>query len=99
MLVATSFSIMAIFMWLQSGAAKKRSEPLKVVDILGEKKEMKVIQEGDAKAIVPALVVNVEERHIFLPMSVVAALFFLGAVPLYLFNLAPKSVSPCQPSS
>lgn len=92
MLVATSFSIMAIFMWLQSGAAKKRAEPLKVADIMDEKKEMNIIEQGDAKAIVPAEIVQVEERHILLPMTVVAALFFLGAVPLYLFNLAPKSV-------
>ena len=91
MLVATSFSIMAIFMWLQSGAAK-RAQPLKVADILDEKKETKVIEQAGAKAIVPAEIVQVEERHIFLPMTVVAALFFLGAVPLYLFNLAPKSV-------
>ena len=98
MLVATSFSIMAIFMWLQSGAAKKRAEPLKVADILNEKKEMKVIEQGDAKAIVPAEIVQVEERHIFLPMTVVAALFFLGAVPLYLFNLAPKSVRLSKPT-
>lgn len=98
MLVATSFSIMAIFMWLQSGAAKKRAEPLEVADILDEKKEMKIIEQGDAKAIVPAELVQFEERHIFLPMTVVAALFFLGAVPLYLFNLAPKSVRLSKPS-
>lgn len=92
MLVATSFSIMAIFMWLQSGAAKKRAVPMKVADVLDHKIETKIVHEGEMKAIVPAHIIAVEERHIFLPMTVVAALYFLGAVPLYLFNLAPKSV-------
>lgn len=92
MLVATSFSIMAIFMWLQSGAAQKRSAPIKVADVLDQKTEVTVIEAGDAKAIVPVEIIAVEERHIFLPMTVVAGLFFLGAVPLYLFNLAPKTV-------
>ena len=92
MLVATSFSIMAIFMWLQSGAAKKRAVPVKVADVLDHKIEAKIVHEGDMKAIVPADIIAVEERHIFLPMTVVAGLYFLGALPLYLFNLAPKSV-------
>jgi glycosylphosphatidylinositol transamidase len=33
------------------------------------------------------------ERHLFLPLGVVAVIQFLGALPLYLFNHIPTSVS------
>ena len=84
MLVAVSFSIMAIALWVQSG---RPPIPKVASTRTGEKQpEMELVQEGGMKAIVPKQTLAAVERELFLPIALVAAIHFLGVVPLYAFN-------------
>lgn len=92
MLVAVSFTIMAIHLWLMSGSPRAaESKPASTES--GEKSEKLVlIQEGDAKALVPEEALSVRERELFLPLAVVAGSQFLGVLPLYIFNHTTQAV-------
>ncbi len=96
MLVATSFTVMAIYFWIQSGRKEKTKEDKTKPAAIEEKKELKAVQAGDAKALVPAEALQSEERQLLFPMVTVAAFQFLGTIPLYLFNLLPAAVSPLR---
>ena len=76
MLVAGSFTIMAIFLWIKSGSATSEAT----------KKPLVFVKEGDSKALVPPEITEVQERELFLPISVVGMSYVLGLVPLYIFN-------------
>lgn len=98
MLVATSFTIMAIYLWVLSGQKEKVGKRVTFEDEKKEEKsekaELEIIQAGDAKAIVPVADLAVEERQLLLPLTAVSALHFLGAVPLNLFSATPAQVRP-----
>lgn len=92
MLVAVNFTIMAIFLWIQSGRPSKRASQPPTANI-----EVRLIKSGDDKVVVPSQELIVEERHIFLPLVIVGAAQFLGVVPLYLFNRSNETVCPTTP--
>ena len=100
MLVAVNFTIMAIFLWVKSGSPEK---PTSTVEAAEKKTPLAVIvQEGDAKALIPEEVIAVRERELFLPLAVVAGSQFLGVLPLYIFNHTSQNVRlplspPLQP--
>jgi glycosylphosphatidylinositol transamidase len=97
MLVAVNFTIMAIFLWVKSGSPER---PTSTVEAAEKKTPPAVIvQEGDAKALVPEEVISVRERELFLPLAVVAGSQFLGVLPLYIFNHTSQNVLPPLPSS
>ncbi|KAK2628868.1 hypothetical protein QTJ16_001971 [Diplocarpon rosae] len=79
MLVAVNFTIMAICLWIKSGSpnhpAKQSTEK--------EKKQLVILQEGSAQALVPDEIMTVRERELFLPLAVVAGIQFLGVLPLF----------------
>lgn len=78
MLLAANFTIMAIATWIRSGQPDGDVVPTKAAKA-GE----------DAASAPPSPIV---ERHLFLPLGLVAASQFLGVVPLFLFNHTPNSV-------
>ena len=85
MLVAVNFTIMAIALWMRSG----RPPTSKIAVTKSEKDhkpEMEVIRHDGMTAIIPKENAAVIERQLFLPMSLVVSLHFLGVLPLYTFN-------------
>ncbi|TVY20009.1 GPI transamidase component GAA1 [Lachnellula arida] len=95
MLVACNFTIMAIFLWVKSGAPLPPKTTVGSTTQSDEKAPpLAVIQEGDAKAIVPEETLAVRERELFLPLAVVAGSQFLGVLPLYLFNHTSAPMFP-----
>lgn len=92
MLVAVNFTIMAIFLWVKSGAPLPSNQEVASTEI-EEKQPLVVVEKGDGKALVPEDALATRERELFLPLAVVAGSQFLGMVPLYIFNHTPQSVS------
>ena len=92
MLVAVNFTIMAIFLWMKSGAPLPSKEKIASPEA-EEKQPLVVVEKRDAKALVPEEALAVRERELFLPLAVVAGSQFLGVLPLYIFNHTTQSVS------
>ena len=92
MLVAGNFTIMAVAMWLKSGhdmASDKTPEDTN----MGKAKEEEIRGNGNGDESTGIL-----ERHLTLPLALVAGLHFLGVIPLYLFNHLSQMVgSPTRP--
>jgi glycosylphosphatidylinositol transamidase len=94
MLVAINFTIMAIFLWVKSGAVEEpKTKPASTLESGAKKSGLVVVQKGDAKALVPEELLTVRERELFLPLALVAGSQFLGVLPLYIFNHTPQNVS------
>lgn len=99
MLVATNFTIMAIFLWVKSGwPTPSKSKTLLSTEKCEEKENVPliVVEAGDATALIPQKDLQVRERKLFLPLAVVAGCQFLGLVPLYIFNHTSKAVRLTQ---
>ena len=85
MLVAVNFTIMAIALWIRSG----RPPAPKLAPTMPEKSskpEVDGIQRDGMTAIVPKETTIILERQMFVPVSLVVSLHFLGVIPLYIFN-------------
>ncbi|KAI9680756.1 MAG: Glycosyl phosphatidyl inositol protein transamidase complex subunit [Caeruleum heppii] len=90
MLVAINFTIIAIASWVQSG----RPPPSKIASTFrprSTKEEVEVVEGDGATAIVPTQTMATVEREMFLPLSIVIGVHFLGVVPLYIFNQSSAS--------
>ncbi|KAL8658946.1 MAG: hypothetical protein Q9226_000684 [Calogaya cf. arnoldii] len=85
MLVAVNFTIMAIALWIQSGRPPKRRVASATVDKT-KASEVEVVRKEGMVAFVPTADLAIVERQLFLPVALVVAFHFLGAVPLYVFN-------------
>ncbi|KAL7273916.1 Glycosyl phosphatidyl inositol protein transamidase complex subunit [Rhizina undulata] len=94
MLIAGNFTIAAIGLWIQSGrkngAEKKSVEQVKddseKESLLGKEVEgTAVVKETKTQAGQSIKQVE-DERKLFLPLTFVIAVHFLGFMPLYLFN-------------
>ncbi|GAP85223.1 putative GPI transamidase component GAA1 [Rosellinia necatrix] len=86
MLIAVNFTIMAILMWVKSGYGDGVSGPTAPstaasTETIDEKKEV-----VKAAPSAPAAV----ERELYLPLGIVVACHFLGALPLFVFNHTPS---------
>lgn len=90
MLVAVNFTIMAIFLWIQSGSPES---PTSTFPSEIAKKPLVIVKEGDVKALIPESDLTVRERDLFLPLAVVAGIQFLGVLPLFVFNHTTQNVS------
>jgi glycosylphosphatidylinositol transamidase len=100
MLIAASFSISAIALWVQSGRQSKTSNPASPVPKdskttstgKDEKKpDVSTVQKNGATAVVPSALLEITERHLFLPLAFILSTHTLGLVPLYVFNNAHES--------
>lgn len=94
MLVSVSFSIMAIGLWIRSGRSETGQRKVGSTEKSEKQKEpeMETVKQGGTTAIMPKASVAVVERHLFLPITLVALAHLLGVVPLYVFNNATQQV-------
>lgn len=93
MLVAVNFTIMAIALWIQSG----RSPTPKIASTTtgkGSEPEVDLIKKDGMLAITPKLEQTTRERKLFLPITLVVSMHFLGVIPLYIFNHTTSTASP-----
>ncbi|KAK7540695.1 Gaa1-like protein [Phyllosticta citribraziliensis] len=93
MLIAVNFTIISIALWIESG--RPPSPPTKVASTEKSKAEkepeMTLIKSGKDVSLVPSSNLTIVERSMFLPLSFVAGVHFLGLLPLYLFNNTPAN--------
>ncbi|KAJ3570843.1 hypothetical protein NPX13_g5591 [Xylaria arbuscula] len=87
MLIAVNFTIMAILLWVKSGAVGV-SEPTEVSTI--KSKDTVENKEGKEDLAAKPPTSPAVEREIYLPLGIVIACHFLGALPLFIFNHTPS---------
>ena len=92
MLVAVSFTIMAIALWVRSGRQPAPSPTSEIMEDCSDS-EMAILQKDGARAIIPKQNVTVLERQLFVPAAFVIFLHFLGVLPLTIFNMLSREVS------
>lgn len=98
MLVAINFTIMAIALWVQSG---RSATPTVAAPILSSEKdgtktkkpEMEVIAAKDGMVAIAPTQDIVLERQLFLPITLVVTMHFIGVIPLFIFNHTTSLVS------
>ena len=91
MLVAISFTITAISLWIRSGDSRSS-----VASTASDKKsapETEILHEKDATAVIAKERLRSSERQLFGPIIMVIVGHFLGLFPLYLFNNTSQDVS------
>lgn len=95
MLIAGSFTITAISLWIQSGRPSRKT-PHPASPQSEKKPDMTLIKENGSVALVPTQDLTVVERDMFPPLAVVFSVHALGLLPFYIFNqIVPDKVSPC----
>jgi GPI-anchor transamidase subunit GAA1 len=93
MIIAGSFSISALALWVQSGKAEaKASEAVRSGKSVN-KSEMTVVKDGDHVALIPKEELKTVERKIFIPAVLVLAIHLAGCIPLFTLNSIGHSVS------
>jgi glycosylphosphatidylinositol transamidase len=99
MLVAGSFTIMCIALWVQSG--RSDSSPVNPASTTPsssrsgtakEKPGMTILKSGDAVAVIPTAQVETKERLLFLPLTLLTALHFASLLPLKALHTLPTSL-------
>lgn len=94
MLVAVNFTIMAMALWVQSGRPMEPdSKTVSTARSPGIEQSSVNLKHQLDKDFVPARSINVEERHLFLPLFIVVGAQALGVVPLFIFNHTLETVS------
>ncbi|KAF2008185.1 Glycosylphosphatidylinositol:protein transamidase, GAA1 component [Amniculicola lignicola CBS 123094] len=95
MLIAVSFSITSIALWVLSGRptsipSPATTAPLKDSKGPTEKETNKtavtVVEKDKDKSLLPLAALEVTERSLFLPVAFITLSHFLGLFPLYIFN-------------
>ena len=92
MLVAVSFTIMAIALWVRSGRAATAQIGSTTAD-KDENPGVEMIRKDSMTAVVPKQDVTILERQLLIPVTLVVFFHFLGVVPLYIFNNSTHNVS------
>ncbi|TKA72872.1 hypothetical protein B0A55_06644 [Friedmanniomyces simplex] len=95
MLLAGSFTVTALALWVQSGQVPV--EPTaKIAGTGSEEQEPKleVVKVGEDIALVPAATTKAAEREMLLPTAVVLAVHLAGFVPLYCLNSLHREYLP-----
>jgi glycosylphosphatidylinositol transamidase len=95
MLVAVNFTIMAIFLWVQSGRPREKSTTIQSSEGPVKISNSNAEDCANKQELGPSQTSSVEERHIILPLAIVAGAQFGGVVPLYIFNHVSEAVSFC----
>ncbi|KAI7343681.1 Glycosylphosphatidylinositol:protein transamidase, GAA1 component [Hortaea werneckii] len=96
MLIAGSFTITALGLWVESGRVPPPKKDVKPASTDEKKKgvDMKVVREGGDVALVPVTEERVAEREVSLPALLVLGAHLAGFVPLYLLNTLAKEYLP-----
>lgn len=94
MLIAGSFTITALGLWVESGRVPPPKKDVKPASTDEKKKgvDMEVVREGGDVALVPVTEERVAEREVSLPSLLVLGAHLAGFVPLYLLNTLAKEV-------
>jgi len=94
MLIAGSFTITALALWVQGGRApaKPKAKPGST-DEKGGLADMEVAKEGSDIALVPKRTTEAVERKMSLPAAAVLSVHLSSFVPLYLLNNMHQDVS------
>ena len=92
MVVAVSFTIMAISLWVQSGQ-QTRTPSVPNDKFEGLEMETEVVKKDGLVALIPKRELAIVERQLLLPLISVLSIHFLGVIPLYVFNNSTQSVS------
>ncbi|KAK0997437.1 Glycosyl phosphatidyl inositol protein transamidase complex subunit [Friedmanniomyces endolithicus] len=95
MLLAGSFTVTALVLWVQSGQVAMGS----TTKIAGTEKkevqpELEMVKIGDAVALVPAATTKPAEREMLLPAAVVLAVHLASFLPLYSLNSLHRQYLP-----
>ncbi|KAI0418162.1 GPI transamidase component GAA1 [Xylaria grammica] len=86
MLIAVNFTIMAILMWVKSGfvdGAPKTAESSTIT-------APETVDGGKEAVAATPSAPPTAERELYLPLGIVIACHFLGALPLFIFNHTPS---------
>ena len=103
MLVAGSFTIMSIALWVRSGrptdapsnpasTAPSSSTEKQTGKSKEKEEEVTILQSGDSLAIIPIAQLQTTERALFLPLTLLVGIHFLALLPLYTFTDLPTSL-------
>ncbi|TKA70646.1 hypothetical protein B0A49_04072 [Cryomyces minteri] len=90
MLVAVSFTIASIALWVQSGQPTEKA----TVGVWhsdeadAKEQDVTVVEQDGMTALISTAELKVVERHMLLPIAFVSAAHFLGLLPLYVFTRA-----------
>lgn len=97
MLVAGSFTINALALWVLSGKGPLEkpdgSKPNRGPSEKAKEKAVVTIQKGENVATIPKVELEAVERKMFLPAIVVLAVHLISSVPLYLLTHGSQGVS------
>lgn len=91
MLVAVSYTIMAIALWIQSGRPASTKAFLKREEA-GTQPSFQMVEPDGMPALIPTQDLAILERHLFFPVTFVLSSHFAGVIPLWIFNNATESV-------
>ena len=94
MIIAGSFTITALALWVQSGKAPAKAEEKPARP--GEKRsqlKMEVVKVGADVAVVPVSAMEAAERKMFAPAVIVLGVHLASFLPLYLLNQTGRNVS------
>ena len=95
MLVAASFTVMALSLWIASGRPAKtgaKPQPIQDRKELSPNEKYETVQHQDMTTLIPQKELAITERHLFMPAITVLLLHFVGLIPLYLINSTAKEV-------
>ncbi|KAL8942002.1 MAG: hypothetical protein Q9211_001576 [Gyalolechia sp. 1 TL-2023] len=92
MLVAVSFTIMAIALWILSGRPPK-PQPARAAAEKVKESGVEVVKKDGMVAIVPKEDLATVERRLLFPIALVVSSHFLGSIPLYIFNNTRRDTS------
>jgi glycosylphosphatidylinositol transamidase len=97
MLIAGSFTINALALWIASGKGPVEApgKPQKSLDEKLKKEPVEAIKTGEGVALVPKAELESVERKMFMPAIAFLAVHLLSVVPLHLLTHTPRAVSPC----
>lgn len=95
MIVAASFTITAILLWVQSGRSSQalvQNQPTQVSQT-GKSTSLDKVKEGKNVVVQQTVSQEVAERHLFLPVAFICGAYILGLLPFNILNNISEDVS------
>lgn len=99
MIIAGSFTITALALWIQSAKVTERDVESEKAAQKQKEEKLEMVKEGDAVAFVPKSDLQVVERKMLVPAVFVLAAHLAAFIPLYLLNHTNRAVSSKQCST
>jgi glycosylphosphatidylinositol transamidase len=92
MLVAGSFTISALALWVQSGRVPVKNMVTTPGNAKPEKVEMEVVKHGGDVALVPKISMQTAERQLFLPALTLLGIHLVSFLPLHFLTHTSRAV-------